>query len=76
MNEVISTLYKDLKIDSAKIISNKNSHESNFFNLMYEAIFINANILDNYKLKVKNKYCNNLFYELSSVSTNSYNLNC
>lgn len=76
LNEIFSILTKKLKIDSVKIISNRNSDRSNFFNLIYEAFVFNEKILDSHKLKVKNKYCNNLFYELSSVSTNTYGLSC
>ena len=76
IDEVISTIVKDLKIDSAKIISNKISNKSNFLNLTYDIIFTNKNTFNNYKLKIKNQYCNNLFYEFSSVSTNTYDLNC
>ena len=76
LNEIVSILLKNLKIDSAKIISNKSSHKSDFFNLMYESIFVNENELGNLKLKIENQYCNNLFYEFSSVSTNSYNAKC
>lgn len=76
INEIISIISKDLKIDSPKIISNKIKYKSNFLNLIHKSIFVNKNILNYYKLKVKNQYCNNLLYEISSVSTNTYNLNC
>jgi len=76
IDEIISIIFKDLKIDSAKIISNEISNKSNFLNLTYDIFFTNKNTFNNYKLKIKNQYCNNLFYEFSSVSTNTYDLNC
>jgi len=76
IDEIIEILTKKLKLDSKKIIINKNNKKFNFLNLRIFSYFKNDNLIKQNRIIIKNKFCNNLYNEFSSVSVNFHNTNC
>ena len=76
IKEVIKILSKELKLDSKKIIINKNNKKFNFLNLRIFSYFKDDNLIKQNRIIIKNKFCNNLYHEFSSVSANFHNINC
>ena len=76
IDEIIEILAKELKLDSKKIITNKDNSKFQLLNLKILSYLKNDNLIDQNKLIIKNKFCNNLYNEFSAVSVNIHNTNC
>ena len=70
INEIVDQVKNSLKLNSINIISNKSKNKYSFFKLN---ILLNKYKKENIKyhnLLIKNKFCNNLKNEISSVAIN------
>ena len=76
IDEIIEILVKKLKLDSKKIITNKDNSKFQFLNLKILSYQKNYNLIDRNKIIIKNKFCNNLYNGFSAVSVNIQNTNC
>ena len=76
IDEIIAILAKKLKLDSKKIIINKDNSKFQFLNLKILSYLKNDNLIDQNKIIIKNKFCNNLYNGFSAVSVNIQNTNC
>ena len=76
IEEVIESLVKELKLDSKKIITNKNKTKLQLLYLKILSYLKNEKLINQNKIIIKNKFCNNLFNEFSAVSVNFNNANC
>ena len=75
IKEVIEIMSQKLKLNNIKIISN---HSKNY-NLMMLKNFIllnNDQTINDYKLSIKEKFCNNFQNEFSSISSSISNYKC
>ena len=61
---------------SVNILTNKNVKKNSFLNLKILSFLKFYNLNNDYNLIIKNKFCNNLLNELSSVSIINYNNKC
>ena len=76
ISEIIKIMNRALKIESSKIITNNNKDKFNFFNSFLLSSIFKKNSYEENNSIIKNKFCNNLRNELSSVSLGTHRYGC
>lgn len=76
IKEITEYMSKKLKLNEMKIISNKNERSLELLNLNISSFIGKSKLIDNHKLIIKEKFCNNFFNEFSSISTSISYFEC